>query len=123
MSDTSMHTPNQTQGGKSKVAKPDLYFGDCNKLEDWLLQFNLFFKFNDDNIDDDDKASLVASYMRGQAAKWVKLYLIKYMDDKNDDAEITHMFEDYLVFKEKIHQTFAVTNEVSMAERKIQRLR
>ncbi|KAF2280024.1 uncharacterized protein EI97DRAFT_477599 [Westerdykella ornata] len=69
MSDTSMHTLNQTQGGKSKVVKPDLYFGDRNKLEDWLLQFDLFFKFNDDDINNDDKASLVALYMRGQAAK------------------------------------------------------
>ncbi|KAF2280025.1 uncharacterized protein EI97DRAFT_368713, partial [Westerdykella ornata] len=41
----------------------------------------------------------------------VKPYLIKYMDDNNDDTEITYMFEDYSVFKGKIRQTFAITNE------------
>jgi hypothetical protein len=44
-------TPNSTQDGDStiprgiKVATPDLFYGDRTKLEDWLLQFDMYFTF------------------------------------------------------------------------------
>ena len=69
MSNTLMTTLNKTCRGSSKVAKPNLYYRDRAKLKDWLLQFDLFFKFEDNYVDNIDKASLVASYIRGQAAK------------------------------------------------------
>jgi hypothetical protein len=124
MSDTSMNTPtSHTRSGGTKVAKPDLFHGDRLKLEDWLLQFDLFFKFEEDHVDADDRASLMASYMRGAALKWVQPYLKKYMDDNNDDDEITNMFDDHQAFKTKLRQNFAVANEPLVAERKIQVLR
>ena len=86
----------------TKVAKLDLYYRDRSKLEDQLLQFDLFFKFKDDYVDDDDKVSLVATYMRGTAAKQIKPYLIKYIDSDNNDTNITKMFEEYNEFKECI---------------------
>jgi hypothetical protein len=125
MSDTSMDTPKETQevkGNSCKVARPDLYYGDRNKLEEWILQFDLYFKFNGDNMDDDDYASFMASFMRGAAAKWVRPYLIKYMDDDNNEDEITSLFDNYLTFKEKLRQTFGILNEASNADRMIQRL-
>ena len=123
-----MNNPTQartdgTNASGTKVAKPDLFHGDRLKLEDWLLQFDLFFKFEDDRVNDKDKASLMASYMRGAALKWVQPYLKKYMDNGNSDTTITRMFDDHNEFKAKLRQTFAVANEPSIAERKIQRLR
>jgi hypothetical protein len=123
MSDTSMNTPNETKASRNKVARPDLYHGDRTKLEEWILQFDLYFKFNGADMDDDDYAAFMASFMRGAAAKWVRPYLIKYMDDDNSEQEITELFDDYLKFKEKLRQTFGVLNEVANADRKIQQLR
>jgi hypothetical protein len=65
----------------------------------------------------------MASFMRGAAAKWVRPYLIKYIDDDNNEDNITTMFDNYLKFKTKLRQTFGVLNEVSNADRKIQQLR
>jgi hypothetical protein len=28
-----------------KVATPNYFYSDCNKLKEWLLQFNLYFTF------------------------------------------------------------------------------
>jgi hypothetical protein len=122
MSDTSMNTPNETKASRNKVARPDLYHGDRTKLEEWILQFDLYFKFNGADMDDDDYAAFMASFMRGAAAKWVRPYLLKYMDDKNNEEEITDMFNDYLEFKTKLRDTFGILNEVSNADRKIQNL-
>lgn len=126
MSDVQMDTPGSdhpTRGATSRIAKPDLYHGDRAKLEKWLLQFDVYFKVEDENIDDTDKPLLVTSYMRGRAEEWVTPYLKKYMDSDNQEEAITHMFEDWDAFKEKLRQTFSVANEPANAERAIQSLR
>ena len=118
-----MNTPNETKASSNKVARPDLYYGDRTKLEEWILQFDLYFKFNGENLDAIEHATFMASYMRGAAAKWVRPYLIKYMDDRNNEDHIEKMFEDYVEFKAKLRQTFGILNETSNADRKIQQLR
>ncbi len=86
ISDTLMEQPTHpTTTASNKVAKLDLFHRERYKLKDWLLQFNLYFKFKDGKIDDDNKACLVALYMRGTAARWVKPHLMKYMDEGNHD--------------------------------------
>jgi hypothetical protein len=63
-----MNTPAETSYGKAtKVAHPNHFYGDRNKLEGWLLQWDLFFKFKDENVDNNNKAYLVTSYLRGTA--------------------------------------------------------
>jgi hypothetical protein len=64
-----MNTPNETKASRNKVARPDLYYGDRTKLKEWILQFDLYFKFNSADIDDDNYAAFMASFMRGAAAK------------------------------------------------------
>ena len=123
MSDTPMDTPVETRGAQSKVAKPDLFYGDRAKLEDWLLQFDLYFKFAGDSVEDEDRATLAASYLRGPAAKWNRPYLMKYLDEDNNEREITRMFEEWPEYKEKLRQAFAIPNEPAIAERAIQNLR
>ena len=126
MSDTAMDTPDSTthtRGATSRVAKPDLYYGDRAKLEKWLMQFDVYFKIEDENIDDDDRPLLVVSYLRGRAEEWVAPYLRKYMDSDNNEESVTRMFQDWDEFKEKLRQTFSVANETNDAERAIQSLR
>jgi hypothetical protein len=113
----------QAHGNASKVAKPDLYHGDRAKLEEWLLQMDLYFKFAADAVDDEDKVSFVTTYMRGDAHRWIKPYLTKYLDDNNSDEDITMLFEDYARFKTQIRQVFGVSNEDSIAARAIQHLK
>jgi len=121
MSKTSTHNP-AGMASRTRVARPDLYYGERSKLEDWLLQFDLFFKFEDD-VDDNNKAPLMASYLRGSAAVWVKPFLIKYMSSNNSKERITQMFEDHDEFKVQLRQTFGIINEKSNADRAIQHLR
>jgi hypothetical protein len=64
-----MNTPNKTKASRNKVARPDLYHGDRTKLEEWILQFDLYFKFNGADMDDNDYAAFMASFMRGATAK------------------------------------------------------
>ncbi|KAI1686157.1 reverse transcriptase [Pyrenophora tritici-repentis] len=123
MSDTPMNTPNETSSSRTKVARPDLFHGDRHKLEDWILQFDLFFRFEDEKVDPTDRGLLMASYMRGTAATWIKPYLNKYMDDNDDDDDIERMFEDHPTFKDKLRQQFGVINEESKADRAIQQLK
>lgn len=119
-----MDTPtSSTQGVRTKAAKPDLYHGERAKLEKWLMQFDLYFKLAEEEVDEDEKALLAATYMRGQAEEWMTPYLRKYLDSDNDEEDITRMFEQWSEFKEKIRQTFSVANEPSVAERAIQKLR
>ena len=51
------------------VAKPDLYKGDRNKLDEWLLQWDLFFTFQGQNVPKIQRVTLMASHMRDQALK------------------------------------------------------
>ncbi|KAK1911201.1 hypothetical protein P3342_011803 [Pyrenophora teres f. teres] len=123
MSDTPMNTPNETSSSRTKVARPDLFHGDRHKLEDWILQFDLFFRFEGEKVDPTDRGLLMASYMRGTAATWIKPYLNKYMDDNDDDDNTERMFEDHPTFKDKLRQQFGVINEESKADRAIQQLK
>ena len=121
MSDTVMIDRGHTKS--TKVARPDLYFGDRKKLEDWILQFDLYFKFADDEVDDVEKASFIATFMRGHAANWVKPYLVKYLDPKNNEDDIIKLFEDYTEFKDRLRKAFGTANETAIATRQIQRLK
>ena len=47
-------TPTSNYRNKTKVAKPNLYYGDRNTLKDWLLQFDLYFKFRANDIEPND---------------------------------------------------------------------
>jgi hypothetical protein len=111
MIDASMDTSVETSYTKAtRVAKPNLFYGDRDKLED-------------ENVHYVDKACLVAFYMRGWAQAWVKPYLTKHLDPNNSEDAINRMFGDFIRFKDKVRQSFAVENEPLLAECAIQRLK
>lgn len=118
-------TPSSAPSNQShglKVAKPDLYHGDRSKLEDWLLQFDLFFTFQGSTIQEDQKTKLAASYMRGQAFRWIKPFIKNKMDETSTEEDDVWL-EDWTDFKIKIRQIFGVSNEPVIARRNIQRIR
>ena len=114
-----MSTPTETTASRTKIARPDLYNGERDKLEDWILQFDLFFKFEDKQVDPTDRGCLMASYLRGHAATWIKPYLRKYMNASDFDEDINKMFEDHETFKDHLRGQFGIINEESRADRAI----
>jgi hypothetical protein len=126
MSDTAMDTPesSQTYGHSTlKAQKPDNFYGDRNKLENWILQFDRLFHIEGDKIDDDDKVILVSTYMKGDAEKWVLPILKTYMDDNINDAGNTALVESWDAFKTRLKQVFSPIKESLIAEQKIQHLK
>jgi hypothetical protein len=106
-----------------KVKVPDLYHGDRDKLEDWLIQVDLYLRFGP-KVADDEKGLLVASFLRGKALKWIKPSMKRYMDDNDTTGdEINLLFEDYDNFKSKIKAVFGPANEAERAKRMLQNIR
>ena len=129
MSDHNMtNTPDEDFGplvtsANVKVKTPDLYYGEREKLEDWLIQFNLYFRFGPP-VKEKDKATLASSYLRGKAAKWIKPALTKYLKGDNIEGDdVDQLFEEFDNFQERIKSVFGPVNEVSKAKQELQTLR
>jgi hypothetical protein len=54
------------QPGRVKVPKPDLFYRDRAKFDNWALQVDLYLRFNPAPTDE-DAALLAAMYLRGRA--------------------------------------------------------
>jgi hypothetical protein len=52
--------------GQVKVPKPDLFYGDRAKFDNWALQVDLYLRFNPAPTNE-DAALLAAMYLRGRA--------------------------------------------------------
>ncbi|KAJ4982483.1 hypothetical protein SVAN01_12023, partial [Stagonosporopsis vannaccii] len=107
--------------GTISVAKPDLYKGDRQKLDEWLLQWDLFFTFQGQNVPEVQRVTLMASHMRDQALKWIKPFIQQYTAGEAPD-EVDEWMRDSDRFKDKIRTIFGVINEPSVARRKIQHI-
>jgi hypothetical protein len=73
--DTDMTDTGTTTQNVMNVNKPDLYNGDRSKLDDWLMQWDLFFTFQGEKVPVDKRVLLVSSYMRGKAFTWIKPFV------------------------------------------------
>ena len=62
--------------------KPDLFFGDRAKLEDWFNQLGLYFMYN--NVGNPNKSLFAASHCRGRAQHYLKPLLSAYVADKTE---------------------------------------
>jgi hypothetical protein len=102
----------------SKVAKPDLYYGDRQALDDWLTQMDIYFQFTP--VEPNKKTLFATTYLRGRAQHWMKPMLMKFLDGKGDTDGILGTFTK---FKEEIRRIFGVSNEDKIAVRLIQHVR
>ena len=81
-----------------KVKTPNLYYSKREKLEDQLIQFNLYFYFRP-LVKDKDKGILAILYLRGKVAKQIKPTLTKYLKEENNKGNIINLFfKDFKVF-------------------------
>jgi hypothetical protein len=115
------HEPPAYTSGMN-VNKPDLYHGERSKLDDWLMQWDLFFTFQGEKVPEIKRVVLVASYMRGKAFQWIKPFVQQYQAGEAPD-EVDEWMRDFDAFKEKIKPIFGVSNEPTIARRNIQRIR
>ena len=107
-----------------KIAQPDLYYGERDKLESWLTQISLYLAFMGDKIPPTKHATFAITYLRGRAQKWVEPFLKKYMEepDEPENAEIKQWMESAARFRVEIRRMFGPSNEVNAATRIIQHL-
>ena len=67
MSTSGVTNPNFPDG-KISVAKPDLFYGERNKVDDWLMQLQVYFQFQPEMKLPKEKWPLfTTTYMRGNA--------------------------------------------------------
>ncbi|RAL65582.1 hypothetical protein DID88_005254 [Monilinia fructigena] len=105
-----------------KIALPDKYQGSRQELDTFLLQLEIYFRFNQDKFTEKESKSIWAvSYLRGEAGKWIQPYLRDYFE--NDDRERMQptrtIFDSFEGFKTEIRRIFGNSNELEVAEEKI----
>ena len=106
------------------VAKPDLFYGDYDKVDDWLMQLQVYFTFQRDDLLPTSKQPLFAMiYMRGNAQKWIKPYVVKYLSGEGVDEDINAWMESFARFKVKIRRILGLSNEDKVAIRMIQNVK
>ncbi|GKV53537.1 hypothetical protein SLEP1_g60058 [Rubroshorea leprosula] len=103
-----------------KAAKPDNYYGEREKYDDWVNQMNLYFLMN--SVPDDKKTLFATTYLRGRAQHWMKPHLTTYLrgGPNNDPNEL---FANWTRMEGVMRTFFSISNETSMAERIIQDIR
>ncbi len=111
--------------GKVQVACPDLFYGDRDKVDDWLMQLQVYFTFQK-GLESNKKPVFATTYMRGNAQKWIKPYLTKYLGDNDNDGDldsIKEWMEDFAKFKKEVKKILGPSNEDRVAVRVIQHLK
>ena len=102
-----------------KTNKLDVYKGERDELDDWLIQMKLYFAFN--SISKNQKTLFASTYLKGRAQHWFKSKVRSYLDDEKDiNDKIFTRFND---FKITIRRIFEVFNEEQFVEKIIQHLK
>jgi hypothetical protein len=107
-----------------KVALPDKYSGNRKELDTFLLQLGMYFRFNADKFNTRDAKSLwAASYLRGEAAKWIEPFLSDYFENSTRPQRIMYttqvIFGSFEGFRTEIRRVFGDIDAVKTAERKL----
>ena len=96
---------------------------------------DLFFKFSGSPIAPKDRVTFAITYMRGRAQRWIKPYLVKYLNNQNksrnqesdeedeDEIKLTKWMENFTQFKIEIRRTFGISDEKETVIRILQYLR
>ena len=127
-------TTNVLPSAQVKTKTPDMYYGDRRKLDEWLLQLDLYFKFQGQMVAAQQRVLFASTFMRGQAQRWIKPHIEKYFShlaSKNDsgyqmapDVEKSRdLIEVLHQFRLEIRKVFGITDQPATANRIIQSLK
>jgi len=117
---------NQDAAQRTKVAKPDLFYGERKKLQMFISQLELYFFFNAPDFPDEDrKVMFAATYLRGTAAQWFEPYLRDRMQKAPEERrpETNEVFNRFPTFVAKMKQNFGDLNEVRKATHTVMTIR
>ena len=85
------------------------------------MQLQVYFTFQESNQLPANRQPLFATtYMRGNAQKWIKLYVIKYLSGEGADDGIDAWMESYAKFKVEVKRILGPSNKDKVAIRMIQ---
>ena len=110
-----------------KIATPTKYTGDRKKLEPFILQCELYYRFNREQFhESSDKVLYAMYYLEGDASNWAQPFLKDFMenpdpDDQGDDTK--WLFRSWDRFKNQIKQVFGDIDKERTAERELRRLK
>ncbi|SLM37348.1 Zinc finger, CCHC-type [Lasallia pustulata] len=107
-----------------KIATPTPFNGERKKLDTFLLQMMVFFKFNDKLFAFESEKVMCASYyLQGDAKAWFRPYLKDFMDNTNApteaDDETVRVFSGFDKFMHEIRLVFGDIDGERTAERDI----
>src|SRR6266850_2366448 len=114
-----------TQDRKIKVGEPEYYYGDPEKLQDWLTSMLDHFEFKGiASKPGKDKVRVAGTYLRGDARKWYEPLLRDYLSLNLEDQEdrVRQVFASFGGFEKAIKKAFGDINEKYSAEREMRHL-
>jgi len=117
---------NQDAAQRTKVAKPDLFYGERKKLQMFISQLELYFFFNAPDFPDEDrKVMFAATYLQGTAAQWFEPYLQDRMQKAPEERrpETNEVFNRFPTFVAKMKQNFGDLNKVRKATHTVMTIR
>ena len=124
ISSVSHHRHNTSNERGISVAKPDLFYGDRDKVDNWLMQLQVYFTFQRGDLLPTSKQPLFATtYMRGNAQKWIKPYVVKYLSGEGVEEGIDAWMESFARFKVKVKRILGLSNKDKVAIRMIQNVK
>jgi len=109
-----------------KVALPDTFSGERSKLKAFLVQLELYMRFNQATLRNEaDKILFASTYLRGGAFEWFEPFVTDYVENDEDDreADTVAIFDSWEAFKERIKMVYGDVDETRTAERQLHRLR
>ncbi|SLM39288.1 Zinc finger, CCHC-type [Lasallia pustulata] len=72
-----------------KLATPTVFTGKRKKLDTFLLQLALYFKFNQSLFAREaNKVQYASYYLQGEAEDWFRPYIQEYIDNEDDPSEV-----------------------------------
>ena len=111
----SIATPrtNNHSNDRVKTNKFDVYKGERDELNDWLIQMKLYFAFN--SISKNQKTLFAFTYFKEKAQHWFKSKIRSYLDDEKDIND--WIFTRFNNFKVAIRRIFEIFNEEQFVEK------
>ena len=127
LSNQLMATPNERPVAtrKPKIAAPEKFGGDREKLRTFLTHTDLYCEYNEVPTDQ-EKILMASTYMKDRASNWMQPYVDDYLLDaehRGTKAETRALFAGWTEFKEEMGRIFGEIDAKNQAEKKITRLK
>jgi hypothetical protein len=105
----------EEEGKNQKIPDPDFYYGDQNKLKNWIVQLRMKIHGNSARFPTDKmQINYACSLLRGKALSWA----VPYVEEKPG-----YVFQNMADFIEQIRANFGDPNPQATADQQIRNLR